>query len=205
MDMDIVKRFLDEEGRIKQLPAKEAPRREVLEYLAGKFEAGRDYKEKEVNTIISAWHTFGDYFVLRREMADRGLICRTRDGARYWREKGLSEYSHGENNFKDTSIPGLTKKTEELINSLFKPENRKDAADLLRLECSNNLPFYKDSTPQSLERVRFAAIKLSGGRLNELYKAVKLAKTDWRDLLIGADFGSDIKAHEIWADNILQK
>lgn len=83
--MEIVERFLDKEGRIKQLPAKREPRLEVLAYLAGKFDAGRDYAEKEVNSVIERWHTFGDYFILRRELIDSGLMRRERDGSRYWK------------------------------------------------------------------------------------------------------------------------
>jgi hypothetical protein len=41
--MEILERFLDEEARIKQLPAKKEARIVVLAYLAKKFEAGRDY------------------------------------------------------------------------------------------------------------------------------------------------------------------
>lgn len=85
--MDILERFIDEEGKIKQLPAKKEPRLVVLGYLAEKFEAGRDYTEKEVNAIIEGWHTFGDYFLLRRELIDSGLMRRERDGSRYWKEK----------------------------------------------------------------------------------------------------------------------
>lgn len=91
MDMDIVKRFLDEEGMIAQLPAKGKPRLDVLEYLAEKFETGRDYREKEVNAIISGWHTFGDYFLLRRELIDHRLLLRTPDGSRYWKEEKAEE------------------------------------------------------------------------------------------------------------------
>ncbi len=86
--MDItIKRFLDEEGKIEQLPAKKAKRYAVLAYLSEKFESGKNYTEKEVNGIIDEWHTFGDYFILRREMVDSGLICRTSNGERYWKEK----------------------------------------------------------------------------------------------------------------------
>lgn len=84
--MDILKRFIDEEGKIKQLPVKMEAKIIVLEYLAEKFETNRDYKEKEVNAIIDCWHTFGDYFVLRRELIDNDLLRRTSNGARYWKD-----------------------------------------------------------------------------------------------------------------------
>jgi chloramphenicol O-acetyltransferase len=80
-----IKQFLDSSGKIKQLPQKQKTRCAVLEYLAGKFEPGRTYSEREVNAICSRWHTFDDYFLLRRELVDEGLMCRKRDGSSYWK------------------------------------------------------------------------------------------------------------------------
>lgn len=79
--------FLDETGKIKQLPAKAERRAQVLQYLAEQFVLGCDYTEKEVNALITQWHTFGDYFLLRRELVDCGLLCRTSNGSRYWRSE----------------------------------------------------------------------------------------------------------------------
>lgn len=80
-----IERFLDEEGKLKMLPSKQIPREQVYAYLAGKFECGRDYTEHEVNAILSSWHTFQDYFVLRRGLIESGWLCRMKDGSRYWR------------------------------------------------------------------------------------------------------------------------
>jgi len=85
--MCMIEMFLDEEGRIKQLPSRGEPRRAVLAYLATKFSCDRDYTEKEVNALIDTWHTFGDYFLLRRELIDYQFLCRTRDCVKYWKEK----------------------------------------------------------------------------------------------------------------------
>lgn len=65
---------------------KKDKRNDVLFYLGTKFEIGRNYTEKEVNAIIEQWHTFGDYFLLRRELIVCDVLRRTRDGAKYWRE-----------------------------------------------------------------------------------------------------------------------
>lgn len=81
---EVVLRFL-EEGKIKQLPVKESYKQLVLEYLAEKFAIGQQYKEAQINEIIDEWHTFGDYFILRRELVDHGLLCRTPNGSAYWR------------------------------------------------------------------------------------------------------------------------
>lgn len=82
---EIVLRFLDGE-QIKQLPAKESHRLYVLKYLASKFEIGKEYTEARVNAIIDEWHTFGDYFILRRALVDSGLLKRLPNGSKYWRE-----------------------------------------------------------------------------------------------------------------------
>jgi len=85
--MEEVKKFLDKDEKIKIWPAKKNSKLEVLKYLASKFECGKNYKEKEVNDIIEKWHTFGDYFLLRRGMIENKLLLRTRDGSKYWREQ----------------------------------------------------------------------------------------------------------------------
>jgi hypothetical protein len=79
--------FVDSQGKIKQLPRKVEAKQAVLSYLAQKFSCDKDYTEKEVNNIIDAWHTFGDYFLLRRELVDHGFLSRLPDGSRYWKEQ----------------------------------------------------------------------------------------------------------------------
>ncbi len=81
-----ISRFLDAEGRIKTWPSKKDMKEAVLIYLAEKFEYNKTYNEKEVNSIIQQWHTFNDYFLLRRGLIDFGLLSRTRNGASYWRQ-----------------------------------------------------------------------------------------------------------------------
>ena len=80
-----LEKLLDGEGRLKLYPKKADARREALSYLAGKFTPDTDYSEKEVNQILTSWHTFGDYFTLRRDLIDYGFLARERDGSRYWR------------------------------------------------------------------------------------------------------------------------
>ncbi|WP_331654176.1 DUF2087 domain-containing protein [Anaerotignum sp. MB30-C6] len=85
-----ISRFLDDSGRIIQLSKKKSLRVATLCYLAEKFETNRYYNEKEVNAVCDEWHTFGDYFILRRELIDYGLLYREPDGSRYWRLPGES-------------------------------------------------------------------------------------------------------------------
>ncbi|MBI5838516.1 MAG: hypothetical protein HZB19_00305 [Chloroflexi bacterium] len=84
------------------------------------------------------------------------------------------------------------------------PENAEEAARLLGEQCGQNLPGCKDETPESLRRIRFAALKVSGGNIEKLWEAVSLAKIDWRDLLMWAGFESDVNEHEKWASQTLR-
>ncbi|MBI5666703.1 MAG: DUF2087 domain-containing protein [Chloroflexi bacterium] len=77
--------LLDAEGRVTHWPSKRSIQLQVLDYLAAQFEAGRDYSEREVNALLNQFHTFEDGALLRRELFERGLLNRERDGSRYWR------------------------------------------------------------------------------------------------------------------------
>lgn len=85
--MGLIMNFLDDENRVKSWPSKKSKKIEVLKYIASKFEEDKVYTEKEVNNIIDQWHTFQDYFMLRRGMIDYKLLGRTRTGSEYWKLK----------------------------------------------------------------------------------------------------------------------
>ena len=82
-----ITQFLDDTGKITQLPSKQNTKLAVLEYLAEKFALDCTYSERQINEICDRWHTFGDYFLLRRELVDNGLLSRERDGSKYWRTR----------------------------------------------------------------------------------------------------------------------
>ena len=49
---------------------------------------------------------------------------------------------------------------------------------------------------EGVDRIVFAMIRLSGGRLGRLENtAIPLFRQDWRDLLVAADFAEDIHTH----------
>jgi len=54
-----------------------------------------------------------------------------------------------------------------------------------------------------LERLRFAAIKLSQGNSQALLRAIDVACMDWRDLLVAANFGHEVRAREAWTKDVL--
>lgn len=77
--------YLDKDQKIKAWPSKKDAKIEIVSYLSEKFEYDVFYTEKQVNEIINEWHTFRDYFLLRRELIEKGFLNRTRDGSQYWK------------------------------------------------------------------------------------------------------------------------
>ena len=69
-----VLRNFAENGRLKEIPARAAQRRVVLEYLATLFEPGVEYPEPQVNERLQALQ--GDYASLRRYLVDERLLER---------------------------------------------------------------------------------------------------------------------------------
>ena len=83
-----LKSYLYEENRLKEWPSKRNKgkfQQLALEYIASKFSEGVKYSEKEVNALLNQYHTFNDPALLRREMVERQLLARMRDGSAYWR------------------------------------------------------------------------------------------------------------------------
>jgi hypothetical protein len=64
-----------EGGRLRELPARAGLRRVVLQYLAGAFDEGTEYEEREVNDKLRAYHD--DYVSLRRYLVDERLLERS--------------------------------------------------------------------------------------------------------------------------------
>ena len=78
----------------------------------------------------------------------------------------------------------LSNRTRAHVRALFRSPDVELAERALITDCGDNLPLLARAGSDDLERVRFAALRLSGGRLDRLAKAVELAQTDWRDLLV---------------------
>ena len=76
--------FMDDDGRLRQWPTRQKTQRMAVALLAGRFEPGRVYSERQVNELLLEWHTFGDWALLRRMLNDWGYLDRERDGSRYW-------------------------------------------------------------------------------------------------------------------------
>jgi hypothetical protein len=84
VDRRLVASLLDEEGRLRAVPRRRAPRLVVLDWLASEFQPGQHYPESAVNEALSRFHP--DYCTLRRLLVDEEFLDR-RDGV-YWRSGG---------------------------------------------------------------------------------------------------------------------
>lgn len=91
----------------------------------------------------------------------------------------------------------LSARAKERLRVLFRPEDVSEAEQLLAARCGDAFAG-SDTSPERLDRLRFAALRVSGGRVDRLCAALDEAETDWRDLLMSAGFGVDVEAHERW-------
>lgn len=69
--------------RLKEIPASLKKRKVVLRWLAGKFEPGRRYAEREVNEVLRRHHL--DTATLRRELVANRPPLMLRERGVYWR------------------------------------------------------------------------------------------------------------------------
>lgn len=73
--------------RLKVLPSKTAKKLVVLEAVAELFYPGETYTQAEVNARLE--EIYPDPVTLRRNLVDFHFLCRTSDGARYWRPEPM--------------------------------------------------------------------------------------------------------------------
>ena len=72
-----------EYGKLKSIPSQRKKERICLEEIAKSFEIGKDYGEKEVNTMIENFYE--DYCTIRRDMISEGIM--ERNGTVYVRKQ----------------------------------------------------------------------------------------------------------------------
>ncbi len=82
-DHKVVADYTRRDGSLKTIPAQRKKLDAVLRHVVKSFDAGKQYSEKRVNEILSAYHE--DTASLRRELVGAGLMKRERDGSAYWR------------------------------------------------------------------------------------------------------------------------
>jgi hypothetical protein len=84
----------------------------------------------------------------------------------------------------------LSPETLHCLDTLFLPEDRGRAQAMLYEGFNTKV--------READRCRMAALKCSDGNLLKLEQAIRLGRTDFRDLLMAAGFGHDVTAHFKW-------
>jgi len=75
------------DGRLAQIPVRQAKRLLLLDYIAQSFEPGRRYSEAQINAVLRAFHD--DHAALRRYLVDDDFL--SREDGYYWRSGGTVE------------------------------------------------------------------------------------------------------------------
>jgi hypothetical protein len=95
-------------------------------------------------------------------------------------------------------MTALSRRTEQLIEHFIAPDARVGVRRRLAIECSAEALGCAGRAPNDMERIHFAVLKLGVKSGAALDRAILLARTDWRDLLMQAGFGEDLEAHNNW-------
>lgn len=75
--------YLNDDGVLIQWPAKYHKKRDVIAYLASKFDSDKTYDEQDVNLVLRRWSDYADYPLPRRALVDFGLLTRDAYGRTY--------------------------------------------------------------------------------------------------------------------------
>lgn len=81
-EKETIKNYFDENGALKNLPAREKKKIIVLKEIIKNFTKGKKYSEKEINRVIKRINE--DYATLRRALVEYGFIERLNDCSSYW-------------------------------------------------------------------------------------------------------------------------
>jgi hypothetical protein len=92
----------------------------------------------------------------------------------------------------------LSERTKHLIAKLFTKSEGVIIWDMLYRAVGQNINYCNPATPENMERIRFAILKLTKQSRLNLAVGIYQAQTDWRDLLMSAGFGHDANQHMAW-------
>jgi hypothetical protein len=95
------------------------------------------------------------------------------------------------------SGPPLSALITDVIAFFFDGDKRASVAALLLTNCGLGLPLAP--SPELVERIRLAILKLANGDFDSVVDHLREAHQDWRDVLVAAGFGDDLDAHVKWA------
>lgn len=92
----------------------------------------------------------------------------------------------------------LTKHTMDRLMKVFDAELHEEAERILAHEVADNLYSCENKTPEEMERVRFAVIKMSEGVIERMKEWIEITKSDWNTLFVAAGFHEDYHAYKKW-------
>lgn len=101
------------------------------------------------------------------------------------------------------TIP-LSERTRQLAQVLFDEPLRSRVIDALVREVSENIPLCENSTPEGMERIRFAVMKLIAENETHFNVALNHAQMDWRDLFMAAGFADSAEQHRHWYHKVIK-
>lgn len=78
----VIKNYIDQNNRLKNLPSKEKKKIIILRYITNSLEREIKYSEKQLNELLKSYHD--DYATLRRYLIEYGFLERTKDCNIYW-------------------------------------------------------------------------------------------------------------------------
>ncbi len=181
----VVKSFFRNK-RLTKFPVQYKKQQIVLEEIAGMFEPGRKYPEKEVNAVIL--NVFDDYCTVRRLMIGEGLMAR-KDNV-YWRTGGPAGVAAGKT--VATAKAATKQKSEKSSKMKTRAEIKREYKEAVRemgiiaIKNLRNGRMWLGATPNpeaTLRRHRFT-LSLGSSWHKELQK-------DWNE------FGEDAFSFEI--------
>jgi len=161
-------------GPLSSFPKQEKRRIAILRHIAGDFEEGRTYTEKEVNQVLEA--RFEDYVTLRRLLIEYGFLDREPDGSEYWAKQPKSD-GKGKKNMKDQ------KRRKELVNEYM---NTPRPMGVFQIRNKQNGKIYVTSSTNMPGAFNSQKAKLASD-----YHVSPELQRDWKEL------GEDAFAFEI--------
>jgi hypothetical protein len=80
---NVLKAFLNKEGKLKSIPSQKKKKLVVLEYLVSQLDYDKSYSEAQINEFIKKYHE--DFCTIRREFILNGFM--DRDAGYYTKKK----------------------------------------------------------------------------------------------------------------------
>jgi hypothetical protein len=155
------------EGPLSRFPTKEKRKIVILRHLITRFQVGKRYTEKEINTLLK--EAFHDYVTLRRYMIEYGFMDREEDGSAYWVNEG---------------IPAMTAERRTALLKAYKQMKRQTGVFQVR-NTTNGKIFIGSSLNMDAMWSRLQLeLKLSSSRNKQLQK-------DWKE------FGEEAFIYEV--------